>query len=143
MKRSTNVSSSRRKQRLRHFSAPSSLRRKIMAARLSKELKEKYSVRSLPIRKGDEVKILKGKGKNKTGKVVQVYRKRWCIYVDKVNREKQNGQSVFLPIKPSYCVIEKLHLNKDRKELLERRGKGKTKNKNKYQAKDVNMAGVE
>jgi hypothetical protein len=34
-------------------------------------------------------------------------------------------------------------LNKDRKELLERRGKGKTKNKNKYQAKDVNMAGVE
>jgi large subunit ribosomal protein L26e len=143
MKRSTNVSSSRRKQRLRHFSAPSSLRRKIMAARLSKELKEKYSVRSLPIRKGDEVKILKGKGKNKTGKVVQVYRKKWCIYVDKVNREKQNGQSVFLPIKPSYCVIEKLHLNKDRKELLERRAKGKTKNKNKYQAKDVNMAGVE
>lgn len=143
MKRSTNVSSSRRKQRLRHFSAPSSLRRKIMAARLSKELKEKYSVRSLPIRKGDEVKILKGKGKNKTGKVVQVYRKKWCIHVDKVNREKQNGQSVFLPIKPSYCVIEKLHLNKDRKELLERRAKGKTKNKNKYQAKDVNMAGVE
>jgi len=114
-----------------------------MAARLSKELKEKYSVRSLPIRKGDEVKILKGKGKNKTGKVVQVYRKKWCIHVDKVNREKQNGQSVFLPIKPSYCVIEKLHLNKDRKELLERRAKGKTKNKNKYQAKDVNMAGVE
>lgn len=143
MKRSTSVSSSRRKQRLRHFSAPSSLRRKIMSTRLSKELKEKYSVRSVPIRKGDEIKILKGKGKNKTGKVVQVYRKKWCIYVDKVQREKQNGQSVFLPIKPSYCVIEKLHLNKDRKELLDRRGKGQTKNKNKYQAKDVNMAGVE
>jgi large subunit ribosomal protein L26e len=143
MKRSTNVSSSRRKQRLRHFSAPSSLRRKLMSTRLSKELKEKYNVRSVPIRKGDEVKILKGKGKNKTGKVVQVYRKKWCIHVDKVQREKQNGQSVFLPIKPSYCVVEKLHLNKDRKDLLERRGKDKTKNKNKYAAKDVNMAGVE
>jgi large subunit ribosomal protein L26e len=143
MKRSTNVSSSRRKQRLRHFSAPSSLRRKIMSCRLSKELKEKYNVRSVPIRKGDEIKILKGKGKNKTGKVVQVYRKKWCIHVDKVNREKQNGQSVFLPIKPTYCVIEKLHLNKDRKELLDRRGKGKLKQKNKYVAKDVNMAGVE
>ena len=143
MKRSTDVSSSRRKQRLRHFSAPSSVRRKLMGCRLSKELREKHGVRTVPIRKGDEIKILKGKGKNKTGKVVQVYRKRWCIYVDKVQREKQNGQSVFLPLKPSYCVIEKIHLNKDRKELLERRGKDKSKGKNKYAAKDVNMAGVE
>lgn len=108
-----------------------------MSCRLAKDLKEKHGVRSLPIRKNDEIKILKGKGKNKTGKVVQVYRKRWCIYVDKVNRDKQNGQTVFLPIKPSYCVIEKLHLNKDRKELLERRGKDKAKAKNKYQQKDV------
>jgi large subunit ribosomal protein L26e len=142
MKRSDTVSSSRRKQRKLHFSAPSSLRRRIMSCRLSKELKDKYSVRSLPIRKNDEIKILKGKGKNKTGKVVQVYRKKWCIHVDKVNRDKQNGQSVFLPIKPSYCVIEKLHLNKDRKELLERRGKDKVKHKNKYGARDVDMGGV-
>jgi large subunit ribosomal protein L26e len=142
MKRSDQVSSSRRKQRLRHFSAPSSLRRRIMSCRLAKDLREKYQVRSLPIRKNDEVKILKGKGKNKTGKVVQVYRKKWCIHVDNVRRDKQNGQTIFLPIKPSYCVIEKLHLNKDRKELLERRGKDKTKQKNKYAAKDVDMGGV-
>jgi len=142
MKRSTSVSSSRRKQRLRHFSAPSSLRRRIMSCQLAKDLRDKYHVRSLPIRKNDEVKILKGKGKNKIGKVVQVYRKKWCIHVDKVNRDKQNGQTVFLPIKPSYCVIEKLHLNKDRKELLERRGKDKVKAKNKYAAKDVDMGGV-
>lgn len=132
MKRSDQVSSSRRKQRLRHFSAASSQRRRIMSCRLAKDLKEKYGVRSLPIRKNDEIKILKGKAKNKIGKVVQVYRKKWCIHVDKVNRDKQNGQSVFLPIKPSYCVIEKLHLNKDRKDLLERRGKNSLKLKNKH-----------
>jgi large subunit ribosomal protein L26e len=104
-----------------------------MSCRLSKKLKESYNVRSVPIKRGDEVKILKGKGKNKTGKVVQVYRKRWVIYVDKVNRDKQNGQTVFLPIKPSYCVIETLQLSKDRKELLERKAKhsDKAKNKNK------------
>ena len=142
MKRSIKVTSSRRKQRKAHFAAPSSERRRLMSCRLSKELKEKYGVRSLPIRKNDEIKILKGKGKNKTGKVVQVYRKKWCVHVDKIQRDKQNGQTVFLPIKPTYCVIEKLHLNKDRKSLLERRGKDKTKNKNKYAAKDVNMGGV-
>lgn len=142
MKRSNTVSSSRRKQRLRHFSAPSSIRRKIMSCRLSKDLKDKYNVRSLPIRKNDEVKILKGKGKNKTGKVVQVYRKKWCIHVDKVNRDKQNGQTVFLPIKPTYCVIEKLHLNTDRKEMLERRSKDKQKKKNKVTQRDVDMGGV-
>jgi large subunit ribosomal protein L26e len=127
MKRSNLVSSSRRKQRKAHFAAPSSQRRRIMSCRLSKDLKKQYKVRSLPIRKNDEVKILKGKGKNKTGKVVQVYRKKWVIHVDKVNRDKQNGQQVFLPIKPTYCVIEKLHLNKDRKDLLARRSKIPTK----------------
>jgi large subunit ribosomal protein L26e len=131
MKRHQSVSSSRRKSRKAHFDAPSSQRRKIMSCRLSKKLKDQHSVRSIPIRRGDEVKILKGKGKNKTGKVVQVYRKRWCIYVDKVNRDKQNGQTVFLPIKPSYCVIENLQLNKDRKELLERKSKDTLKSKNK------------
>lgn len=108
-----------------------------MSCRLSKELRDKYHVRSLPIRKNDEIKILKGKAKNKAGKVVQVYRKKWVIHVDKVNRDKQNGQTVFLPIRPSYCVIEKLQLNKDRKELLERRGKDKLKSKDKYKTKDV------
>lgn len=142
MKRSDKVSSSRRKQRKAHFTAPSSEKRRIMSCRLSKELKEKHGVRSLPIRKNDEIKILKGKGKNKSGKVVQVYRKKWCVHVDKIQRDKQNGQSVFLPIKPTYCVIEKLHLNKDRKSLIERRTKDKSKSKNKHTAKDVNMAGV-
>ena len=142
MKRSDRVSSSRRKQRLRHFSAPSSVRRRIMSCSLSKELREKHSVRSLPIRKNDEVRIVVGKHKKKTGKVVQVYRKRWCIYVDKIQRDKQNGQTVFIPIKPNNCVIEKLHLNKDRKHTIETIAANKTKSKNKYQAKDVNMGGV-
>ena len=102
-----------------------------MSCRLSKELKEKYNVRSLPIRKNDEIKILKGKARSKTGKVTQVYRRRWCIYVDKITRDKQNGQPVHLHIKPSVCVIEKLHLDKDRKNLIERASASKLKEKNK------------
>lgn len=108
-----------------------------MSCHLSKELREKHKVRALPIKRGDEVKILKGKAKGKSGKVVQVYRKKWVIYVDKVNREKQNGQSVFLPLKPTYCVIEKLHLNTDRKELIARRSTAAEKKEGKYGKKET------
>lgn len=39
------VSSSRRKSRKAHFSAPSSVRRKIMSSSLAKDLRGKYNVR--------------------------------------------------------------------------------------------------
>ena len=114
------VASKRRTQRRLQLSAPSSIKRRLMSCHLSKTLRETHKLRALPIKRGDEVKILKGKAKGKSGKVVQVYRKRNCIYVDKVQREKQNGQMVFLPIKPCYCVIEKLFINKDRTKTIER-----------------------
>merc|ERR1711862_901784 len=58
MKRSNAVSSSRRKSRKAHFAAPSSQRRIIMSAPLSAELRKKYGVRSVPIRREDEVIIV-------------------------------------------------------------------------------------
>ena len=74
------VSSSRRVQRKYALGAPSSVKRKLMSCHLSKSLRDQYKLRSLPIKRGDEVKILKGKAKGKSGKVVQVYRKRNCIW---------------------------------------------------------------
>ena len=126
------VSSKRRVQRKYALAAPSSIKRKLMSCKLNKSLKDQYKIRSLPIKRGDEVKIVKGKCKGKTGKVVQVYRKRNVIYVDKVNREKQNGQSVFLPIRPCYCQIEKLLINKDRTKTIERRAASNIKAAEKY-----------
>ena len=55
------VSSSRRKNRKRHFNAPSHIRRKLMSSPLSKELRQKYNVRSIPIRKDDEVQVMGGR----------------------------------------------------------------------------------
>ena len=126
------IASKRRTQRKLQLGAPSSVKRKLMSSHLNKSLREQYKIRSLPIKRGDEVKILKGKGKGKTGKVVQVYRKRNCIYVDKVQREKQNGQMVFLPIKPCYCVIEKLFINKDRTKTIEKRAAIRAKAEEKH-----------
>ena len=112
--------SSRRKSRSAHFNAPSSVRRTIMSAPLSKELREKYNVRSIPIRKDDEVMIVRGLNKEKEGKVTSVYRLKYVIHVERVTREKATGQSVPLGIHPSNVVITKLKLDKDREAILER-----------------------
>ncbi|KAI9005300.1 60S ribosomal protein L26A [Gaertneriomyces sp. JEL0708] len=129
MKYSTAVSSDRRKSRKAHFSAPSDLRRKIMSAPLDKELREKHNCRSIPIRKDDEVKIVRGTYNGREGKVTTVYRKKWCIYVEKVTRDKVNGASVPIPIHPSKVVITKIKMDKDRKALLERKAAGRVANK--------------
>lgn len=92
MKTHQSVSSQRRKSRKAHFSAPSSIRRKIMSSHLSKELRTKYDVRSVPVRKGDTVKIMRGTFKGREGKVQSVYRKRWALHIEKIVREKTNGK---------------------------------------------------
>jgi ribosomal protein uL24 len=115
------VSSQRRKSRKAYFTAPSSIRRKLMSAHLSKELKEKYETRSIPVRHGDTVKIKRGASKGKEGKVTEVYRRKWCIYIEKVMKSKVNGQEVKIPIHPSNVEVTQLRLDKDRKELLARK----------------------
>jgi len=87
------VSGQRRKSRKAHFSAPSHLRRKIMSCHLNKELKTKYDVRSIPVRRGDTIKIMRGIFKGREGKVQTVYRKKWCIHVEKITKEKTNGKN--------------------------------------------------
>ena len=115
------VSSQRRKSRKAYLSAPSSIRRKLMSAHLSKELKAKWECRSLPVRHGDTVKIQRGSSKNKEGKVTEVYRRKWCIYIENVTKRKTNGQEIKIPIHPSNCEITQLKLDTDRKALLGRK----------------------
>ncbi|KAI1107384.1 putative 60S ribosomal protein L26-1 [Jackrogersella minutella] len=114
------IASSRRKSRKAHFSASSGERRVIMSAPLSKELREKYNVRSIPIRKDDEVTIVRGSNKGREGKVISVYRLKYVIHIERVTREKASGQSVPLGIHPSKVVVNKLKLDKDRENILER-----------------------
>jgi large subunit ribosomal protein L26e len=93
-------------------------------------------VRSIPIRKDDEVTIVRGTHKDKEGKVTSVYRLKYVIHIERVTRDKSSGQSVPLGIHPSNVVITKLKLDKDRESILERikigreqaaRAKGKAK----------------
>jgi len=63
-----------------------------MSSHLSKELRTKYDVRSIPVRKGDVVKVMRGTGKGREGKVQTVYRKKWAVHIEKLTKEKSNGK---------------------------------------------------
>jgi large subunit ribosomal protein L26e len=43
-----------------------------------------------------------------------VYRKKWVIHVDRIQRDKANGTSVPIGIHPSNVVIITIKLDKDR-----------------------------
>ena len=137
MKYNKNVSSSRRVNRRAHFNAPSHMRRVMMSSRLSKELREKYHVTRVPIRKDDEVVVMRGAAKGREGKITEVYRKKWVVHIDKITREKANGAVVPIGIHPSNVMITKLKLDKDRRALLERRDKSKIAEKGKVTEKEV------
>merc|ERR1711992_313400 len=126
MKLNKNVSASSKKQRKRHFTAPSHIRRKLMTSPLSKDLRSKYGIKNIPIRKDDEVQVVRGHYKGQqVGKVIQCYRKKFCVYIERIQREKANGASVPVGIHPSKVCIVKLKMDKDRKKILDRRAKGR------------------
>ena len=78
-------------------------------------------IRSLPIRKDDEVIVVRGASVGSEGRVVQVYRKKWVIHLERLQREKTNGATAAIPIHPSNVVITKIKEDKDRYVLLSRR----------------------
>jgi large subunit ribosomal protein L24 len=114
------------KQRKMLFQAPDHIRHKHFAAPLSPELRKSYRTRSLPVRSGDTVRIMRGDRKGFEGKVTRVDRKKYRIYVEGLTREKVDGTTIFVPIHPSKVMITKLNLDdKWRKEILEKRKKAK------------------
>jgi len=140
MKYNPGVSSSRRKSRKAYFKAPSHIRHVLLSAPLSKELREKYNVRSIPVRKDDEVTVVRGNHKAREGKILSVYRKRFVIHVERLTRDKANGATINIPIHPSKVVVTKLKLDKDRKRILDR--KNRTKPDDKKAALKVTAADV-
>mmetsp|Transcript_16269 Transcript_16269/g.23834 ORF Transcript_16269/g.23834 Transcript_16269/m.23834 type:complete len:144 (-) Transcript_16269:277-708(-) len=143
MKLKSTVSSSRRKNRKAHFSAHSEARRKLMSANLSKELQARHNVRSMPIRKDDEVVIARGMYKTREGKVIAVYRKKFVVHIERIQREKANGASVPVGIPASSLTITKLKMDKDRKAALERKNRGRDGAKGKVSEEDVTMSNVD
>ena len=52
--------------------------------------------------------VVRGSSNGKEGRVVQVYRKKWVIHVEHMEREKSNGATVPIPVHPSNVQIRKI-----------------------------------
>ena len=106
------ISSSKpRKQRKYRFNAPLHIKQKFMSAHLSKELREKYSRRSLALRKGDKVKIMRGTFSGHVGKVDDVDLKKGKIIVSGIERTKKDGSKAITRVHPSKVMVIELNLD--------------------------------
>jgi len=118
----TNRIKNPRKQRKMLYNAPAHKRHKLMAAPLSKELATSKGAKTLPVRKGDTVRIKRGDHKGFEGKVSRVDLKEYRIYLEGLTREKTDGTNIFLSIHPSKVQIRNLNLDdKWRKNILSRK----------------------
>jgi len=110
------------KQRKRLYQAPLNERYKRFSAPLSSKLKESHGTNSVPVRNGDTVMIMRGDRKGSEGKVTQINRKKYRIFVEGATREKVDGTTTLIPIHPSKVMITRLNLDdKWRKKILERK----------------------
>lgn len=103
-----------KKQRKYLVNAPLHIRKKFLNINLSKELRKKYRRKNISGRKGDVVRIIRGKFKNKKGKIVAVKMKMSKIEVDGMQVKKQDGSKVNIKFQPSNLQIVELYLE-DRK----------------------------
>ncbi len=113
--RSWNTSKKPKKQRKYVYNAPLHIKRKMLKAPLSKELKEKYGRNALVIRKGDKVKIMRGDFKGQVGEVIKVNTKALRVYVDVAKRKNLKGEEKHIPLHPSNLMILELNLEDNKR----------------------------
>lgn len=119
-----------RKQRKYVAKAPLGTRKKLINSNLSKELRKKYEKRSLSLKKGDMVKIMKGKFKKRTGKVTEINMKKLEVIIEGIQVKKQDGSKANIKIQPSNLQIIELNLDdQKRKKSLERKNEKKEEKK--------------
>ena len=119
-KTSWKASKQPKKQRKYRSNAPPHIKRKFISSHLSKELRQKHNKRSIPLRKGDKVKILRGNFKGKNGVVERISSKRDKVYINGIEVIKKDGTKQLTPLRPSNLLITQLNMDdKKRKIKLE------------------------
>jgi len=110
-----------RKQRKLIHNAPLHVRHKLMSVALSKDLKDQYKRRSIPVKKGDTVQVMRGDFKDHEGKVEKVNLKNYRVFVEGATLQKPDGNMVYHSMHPSNLVIVELDMDDDeRNKIMER-----------------------
>lgn len=126
-----------RKKRKYKANAPLHIKHKLMSANLSKELRKRYSRRSFPVRKGDNVKIMNGKFKKKTGKINDVDLTRMRVSIEGIQRQKKDGTKINVYFNASNLQIQELDIgDKERIKAISRGKKTEEKTEIKKENKE-------
>ena len=107
------------KQRKKNYSAPIHANKNRLKCRLDEFLQEEYGLRSLVVKTGDLVKVMRGQFRETEGKVVRVDYQDVQVFLDSATVTKADGKEVNVPVHPSNLMLVKLELDDERKELIE------------------------
>ena len=78
---------------------------KAIAGHLNKKLRTEMGKRSISLRKGDVVEIVRGSFKGKEGKITKIERGTGKIFVEKIIRKKSDGTEYEVAIDPSNIIV--------------------------------------
>ncbi|MFH1224783.1 MAG: 50S ribosomal protein L24 [Candidatus Diapherotrites archaeon] len=117
-------------QRKALFTRPMHARGKDFSANLSKELRKSLGRRSLTLRKGDKVKVMRGKNRGFGGKITKFDSQKKRVFIEKLARKKADGTERLVPINASKVMIVEIDRSDDKrvKGRGEVRGKGESQN---------------
>ena len=87
-----------RKQRKYRANAPLHIKREFLSAMLSKPLRKKYNTRSIVVRVGDKVTVMRGQFKKKVGVVTSVNLNKSKVNIDQIQIVKKDGSKTFYPV---------------------------------------------
>tara|TARA_Y100000310_G_C20666797_1_gene807971 strand:+ start:1257 stop:1670 length:414 start_codon:yes stop_codon:yes gene_type:complete len=99
-----------RKQRKYKYNAPLHTRQKFVHVHLSPELRKQYGTRNVMIKKGDKVRIMRGKFAKKEGKVERVSLKYEKLYITGIENIKKDGSKMSYALVPSNVMVVSLNL---------------------------------
>ena len=113
-----------------NYQAVQQIRSKRVGTNMSKQLRQKYTHRSIRIVTGDTVKVVRGEYKGIEGKVTKIIIDKSSIAVEGIKKEKLKGGKFDVLIHSSNVIITSLNTDdKWRVRILENKPKTESKSK--------------
>ncbi|NYZ76851.1 50S ribosomal protein L24 [Candidatus Micrarchaeota archaeon] len=107
-------------ERKKYYQADLHQKRNYLHVHLSKDLRAKLKrkKRAVLARKEDRVKIMRGPGNGKEGKIARVDVSKRKIFVEGITVQNSKKKEVLVPLEPSNLLLIALESTKERKELF-------------------------
>ena len=114
------VSKKPKKQRKQMLASSLKERKKFIKAHLSKELHKELGLRSITVKKGDTVKVVRGEHAKISGKVLGTDRQKFRVFIEGLKVKKSDGTEKPLGINASNLIVTDIDRN-DEKRLKQKK----------------------